>query len=268
MVSPAETGTLLTDRNLLSVSRVCGRDDVQGIVAADFAAGTLLVKSAWVLHDPTTAAQDAAELFRAQAERRGIRVLELEALRGPTDVDPLIAAIRARAPDLVFFSGGPDQAAAFWRRARELGVKARLLGSDGLDSPEFARRAKAAAIGVYYTSVAGPPAILPGARPFVEDFQRRFGRASSAYAAGAYDATAVVLKAVEGAARGGVPSREAVAAAVRRTKHQGVTGEIEFDGRGDRKKALYFVRQVTSVDPDRWSQNKIVKQMTAGPPRT
>src|SRR5262249_35784519 len=162
---------------LLSVSRVCGRDDVQGIVAADFAAGTLLVKSAWVLHDPTTAAQDAAELFRAQAERRGIRVLELEALRGPTDVDPLIAAIRARAPGFVFGGGGPDGAAGCGRRARGRGVRAPLLGPEGLASREFARRAKAAAIGVYYTSVAGPPAILPGARPFVEDFHRRFGRA-------------------------------------------------------------------------------------------
>src|SRR5262249_11433649 len=148
------------------------------------------------------------------------------------------------------------------------GGKGGPLGWVGLDSRDFARRAKAAAIGVYYTSMAGPAETLPGARPFVEDLQRAFGRAPSAYAAEAYDATAVVLKAVEGAARGGVPSREAVAAAVRRTKHQGVTGEIEFDGRGDRKKALYFVRQVVAEDPDKWSQNKVVKQLTAGPSRT
>ena len=77
-----------------------------------------------------------------------------------------------------------------------------------------------------------------------------------------------MLKAIESAARSAVPSREAVAAAIRRTKHQGVTGEIEFDGRGDRKKALYFVRQVAGEDPDRWSQNKVVKQVTAAPPRT
>ena len=48
---------------------------------------------------------------------------------------------------------------------------------------------------------------------------------------------------------------------------QGVTGEIEFDGRGDRKKAVYFVFQVASEDPDRWGQNKVVKQVTAAPPR-
>jgi branched-chain amino acid transport system substrate-binding protein len=267
MVSPAGTATLLTDRNLPGVSRVCGRDDVQGVVAADFAAGTLMVKSAYVVHDGTTAAQDVAELFKGQAERRGVKLLGLEALRWP-DVDPLVAAIRARPPDLVFWSGRVDQAAAFWRRAREQGVKARLLGSDGLDSPAFARIAGAAAVGAYYTSVVGPPGSLAGARPFVEEFQRRFGRAAGPYAAEAYDAAAVVLRAIEIVARSGVPGREAVAAAIRRTRHQGVTGEVEFDGRGDRKKALYFVRQVAGEDPGKWSQNKVVKQMMAGPPRT
>jgi branched-chain amino acid transport system substrate-binding protein len=268
MVSPAGTGTLLTDRNLSSVSRVCGRDDVQGLVAADFAAGTLTSKSVYVVHDGTTAAQDVAELFRTQAERRGVKVFGYEALRGPADVDPLVAAIKARPPDLVFFSGRYDLAAPFWRRAHEQGVKARLFGSDGLDVPAFARMAGPAAIGAYYTTAAGPPAALPGARPFVEDFQQRFGRVPGVYAAEAYDATAIVLKAIESAARSAVPSREAVAAAIRRTKHQGVTGEIEFDGRGDRKKALYFVRQVAGEDPDRWSQNRLVKQVTAAPPRT
>jgi branched-chain amino acid transport system substrate-binding protein len=91
IVSPAGTGTLLTDRNLPSVSRVCGRDDVQGLVAADFAAGTLMVKTAYVLHDGTTAAQDVVDLFKSQAERRGVKLLGFEALRGPADVDPLVA---------------------------------------------------------------------------------------------------------------------------------------------------------------------------------
>jgi branched-chain amino acid transport system substrate-binding protein len=268
MVSPAGTGTLLTDRNLPGVSRVCGRDDVQGLVAAEFAAGTLMVKSVYVLHDGTTAAQDVAELFKTQGERRGLKVLGLEGVHGPADVDPLVAAVRARPPDLVFFSGRADQAAPFWRRAHEQGVRARLLGADGLDSPDFARMAGAAAVGTYYTSAVAPPASMPGAPPFVEDFQRRFGRIPGLYAAEAYDATGIVLRAIESAAKGAAPSREAVAAAVRRTKHQGVTGEIEFDARGDRKRALYFVFKVVSEDPDRWDQNKVVKQLVAAPPRS
>jgi branched-chain amino acid transport system substrate-binding protein len=266
MIAPAGTGTLLTDRNLGTVSRICGRDDVQGTVAAGFAAGTLMAKSAYVLHDGTTAAQDVADLFRVEAERRGLRILGFEGTAERAEFDPVIAPVKARNPDLVFFAGRHDQVAPFWRRAREQGVRARLLGPDSLDSPAFARLAGGAAAGVYYTSPVGPPAAFPGARPFLEDFQRRFGRAPGPHAAEAYDATAVALKAIEGAARTAVPSREAVAAAIRRTKAQGITGEIEFDGRGDRRKALYFVWQVAGEDPDRWGQNRVVKQVLA-PPR-
>src|SRR3990172_3206722 len=37
MISPANTNPVVTDRNYLNVSRVCGRDDVQGVVGAEFA---------------------------------------------------------------------------------------------------------------------------------------------------------------------------------------------------------------------------------------
>jgi branched-chain amino acid transport system substrate-binding protein len=46
MIAPAGTDTLLTDRGLPAVNRIVGRDDVQGTVAAIFAAATLAVKSA------------------------------------------------------------------------------------------------------------------------------------------------------------------------------------------------------------------------------
>src|SRR5437588_12357532 len=39
MISPANTNPTVTDRNLPNVSRVCGRDDVQGVVGSEFAKG-------------------------------------------------------------------------------------------------------------------------------------------------------------------------------------------------------------------------------------
>ena len=59
---------------------------------------------------------------------------------------------------------------------------------------------------------------------------------------------------------------EDVSAAVRKVKHKGITGEIEFDSKGDRQKALYFVLQVASENPEKWGDNKIVKQLTIAAP--
>ncbi len=41
MISPANTNPVVTDRNYPNVNRVCGRDDVQGVVGSEFAHGTL-----------------------------------------------------------------------------------------------------------------------------------------------------------------------------------------------------------------------------------
>jgi branched-chain amino acid transport system substrate-binding protein len=42
---------------------------------------------------------------------------------------------------------------------------------------------------------------------------------------------------------------------------------VEFDEKGDPKKALYFVLQVASEDPAKWGENKEVKRLSiAAPP--
>jgi hypothetical protein len=76
----------------------------------------------------------------------------------------------------------------------------------------------------------------------------------------------VELVALEAAARRGPLTREAVAAAVRQLEHPGVTGEIEFDGKGDRRKAVSSVLQVTGEDPRRWGENRVVRQLVVVPP--
>ena len=267
MISPAGTSPLVTDRGLVNVSRVCGRDDVEGEVGAEFAA-TVKARSVYVLHESTPYGQLVAEAFKAAAERRAIKVIGFEGTEERSSFDVAIAPIKAKGPDLVYFAGHQDQAVAFFREARERGVTAKFLAPDGMDSPGPTRIAGKAVVGMQLTSAAGPASTLPKAKQFVDDFRRRFGMEPGLHAAEAYDATAVALKAIEAVAAGGkAPSRAEVSAAVRRVKLQGVTGDIEFDGRGDRKKAPYFVLQVASDDPERWNENRVVWQTAAGPPR-
>jgi branched-chain amino acid transport system substrate-binding protein len=266
MISPANTNPMITDRHYPNVNRVCGRDDVQGVVGSEFAK-SLGVKSVYVLHDKTTYGQGVAEFFRDDARKKGIAIVGFEGTEEKSNFDPIITPIKARNPDLVYFGGIYDQGAPFLKQAREKGVKAKFMGPDGMDSSDFAKIAGKAAVGMYYTSAAGPASALPKAKQFVDEFKKKFGKNPEPYAAEAYDAAAIALKAVEAVAKGGrTPSREDVAAAIRKVKYSGITGDIEFDAKGDRKKALYFVLQVASDDPAKWGDNKIVKQLTIAPP--
>ena len=106
-----------------------------------------------------------------------------------------------------------------------------------MDSSDLTKIAGKAVVGMNYTSAAGPASALPKAKAFVDDFKKKFSKNPEPYAAEAYDATAIAIKAIEAVAKTGKVSREAVSAAVRKVKLSGITGDIEFDGKGDRQKA-------------------------------
>ena len=265
MISPANTNPTVTDRNLPNVNRVCGRDDVQGVVGSEFAKGQN-AKSVYVIHDKTAYGQGIADFFKLDAEKKGIKVVGFEGTEEKSNFDPILTPVKAKNPDLIYFGGIYDQGAPFFKQAREKGLKSKFMGPDGMDSSDLTKIAGKAVVGMYYTSAAGPASALPKAKSFVDDFKKKFNKNPEPYAAEAYDATAIALKAIEASVKRGKLSREDVAAQVRKVKHAGITGDIEFDGKGDRKKALYFVLQVANEDPAKWGDNKIVKQLTIAPP--
>jgi branched-chain amino acid transport system substrate-binding protein len=183
-----------------------------------------------------------------------------------SNFDPIITPIRAMNPDLIYFGGIYDQAAPFFKQAREKGVKSKFLGPDGMDSSDLVKIAGKAVVGMYYTTAAAP-ASSPQAKQFAEEFKTKFKKNPEPYAAEAYVATAIALKALESATAGGKLSREAVTEAVRKVKYSGMTGVIEFDDKGDPKKASYYVMQVANDDPEKWAENKEAKRLAiAAPP--
>jgi branched-chain amino acid transport system substrate-binding protein len=267
MISPANTNEKITDRGYPNVNRVCGRDDVQGPVGAEFAAQSLKVKSVYVVHDKTTYGQGVAEAFKAEAEKKGVKVIAFEGTEEKSNFDPIITPIKAKNPDLVYFGGIYDQGAPFFKQAREKGVKAKFLGPDGLDSSDLVKIGGKTLVGLYYTTAAAP-STSPQAKKFGDDFKKKFGKNPEPYASESYVATAIALKAIESTVAGGkAPTRATVAAAIRKVKYAGMTGAIEFDDKGDPKKASYYVMQVTSDNPEKWGDNKEAKRLAiAAPP--
>jgi branched-chain amino acid transport system substrate-binding protein len=267
MISPANTNPVVTDRGYKNIFRVCGRDDVQGVVGSEFAHGSLKAKNVYVIHDKTAYGQGVAEFFKADAEKKGMKVVGFEGTEEKSNFDPLITPIKARNPDLIYFGGIYEQAAPFFKQAREKGVKSKFMGPDGLDSSDLTKIAGKAVVGMHYTSVAGPVSVYPQAKQFADEYKKKYVKNPEPFAAQAYDSTAIALKALEAATKGGkAPTRDAVTSAVRDVKHTGITGSVEFDTKGDPRKALYFVLRVASDNPEKWGDNKEVKRLTIAAP--
>ena len=272
-VSPANTNPKVTTRGYLEVNRIVGRDDVQGVVGADFAAAQG-IKSVFVVHDKTAYGQGIAEFFKQESEAKGIQVLGFEGTEEKANFDALLSPIMAANPDMVYFGGMYGQAAILFKQAREKGFAGMFMSDDGFDSSDAAKIAGQTLLdgkGSYYSTVSGPASVYPGTAKFITDFKAKYNSDPQPFAAQGYDSMAICLKAIEDAAKANnndTPAREAVAKAIRALKDfAGITGTFTFNEIGDPIVAKYFVIKVDSADPAAWSSNSIAQTLDIAPPK-
>ena len=268
MIAPAGTDTLLTDRGLPGVNRVSGRDDVQGTAAAIFATTTLAAKSVYVLHDATTAGQDVAKLFRAEAARRGVRILGFEGTDERAEFDPAHRSAQGPGPGSRLLRGSPRAGGAVLAAGARAGREGAPpgLGRLGLAGLRAAGRRRQPWARTTRRSAACPqagPVSPPSAGTSAGDSA---GSPGSSPPGPTTPPPSRSRRSRPPPRAATLPGREAVAAAVRRVKLVGVTGEVELDAKGDRKKAVYSVFQVAGADPERWEQNRVVKQVVVAAP--
>lgn len=263
MVSPANTNPLITTRGYPEVNRIVGRDDVQGVVGAEFANQEMGVTSVYILHDKTAYGQGIAEFFRQKAEELGMSVLGFEGTEEQANFDSVLTPILAANPDLVYFGGMYSQGGLILKQMREKGIMAQFMGPDGVDNQEMATLTGESVVGMYFTTAAGPLSLLPKAEQFIGDYEARFGEQVQPYGAEGFDAMNICLNGIAAAAEangGALPSRAQVAEAVRATAdYDGITGMKTFNEIGDLTVAQYFVKQVSSSDPAEWGAAEVVK---------
>jgi branched-chain amino acid transport system substrate-binding protein len=68
---PASTNPLFTERKLWNVARVCGRDDQQGLVAADYIVKNYKGKNVAILNDKSTYGKGLAEETKKALNKAG-----------------------------------------------------------------------------------------------------------------------------------------------------------------------------------------------------
>ena len=118
-------------------------------------------KTAYVVHDKTSTARAWPSSSRPTRRRRASRCSASRAPRRSRTSTRSSRPIKAKNPDLIYFGGIYDQAAPFFKQAREKGVKAMFMGPDGMDSSDLTKIAGKAVVGMFYTSVGRPGVRCP-----------------------------------------------------------------------------------------------------------
>lgn len=270
VVSPVNTNPKVTDRLLPNVDRICGRDDIQGPAAADFAVQALKAKKIFVLNSKTTYGAGIAQAFVGELTKLGITVpgnanIGTEEL---SNFVSLITQIQAYNPDLIYFGGEYQAIGPFTKQLRERGIKTPILSDDAIESNDYIKTAGAAnSASTYYTTVAGPVSEFPKAAAFAAKFKTTFSKEAEGYAVYSYDCANILLQAILDqikAAGGKKPALEAVAKAVRTIKFDGLTGSVAFDTKGDRTTAEYYIMKYAGTQD--LADNKVFKKITVAAP--
>ncbi len=239
MISPASTNPRLTRQGFTNVFRVCGTDDQQGNVAAEFVLKTLRPKRVAVLHDKSTYGQGLADYFKGAVEGKAQVVFYDGVVQRDPDYKAVLTSMKQKMPDVYFFGGVYPEAGRLVRQAKEIGLAAPMITGDGVYDPTFINIAGKAAEGTYVT-FGKDPAGLSTAKQFMEKYTARFG-APGPYSIYAYDAANIILNAIKAT---GTTDGKQMAAYISKTTFPGAFGDISFDKNGDVTKAPYVVWQV------------------------
>lgn len=242
-ISPSATNPKYTQQGYKSAFRVMANDVQQGKVLGEYAVEKLGAKKIAIIDDRTAYGQGLADEFEKAAKATGAAIVAREYTTDKaTDFRSILTSVKAKRPDLLFYSGMDAQAGPMVAQMKTLAVKAKFLAGDGAQSPEFIKLAGAAADGVIASSPGVPLDKMPGGKGFTERFNAKYGQIQI-YAPYAYDAVMTLVEAMQ-KADSTQPAKYLPELA--RITRQGVTGPIAFDEKGDLKSGpitLYVVKR-------------------------
>ncbi len=239
MISPATTNPQLTQQGFKRVFRVCGTDDQQGRVAAEFVLAKLHPRRVAIIHDKTAYGQGLADYFKKALGDKAEVVYYGGIIQHDPDYKAVLTTIKDNKPDLYFFGGIYPEAGRLVRQAKEIGLNIPMITGDGVFDPTFISIAGKAAEGTYVT-FGKEPAGLASAQSFIQKYKAKYGDPGP-YSIYAYDAVNIILTAI---GQTGTMDGAKVAEYISKTTFHGAFGDISFDKNGDVAKAPYVIWQV------------------------
>lgn len=228
MISPSSTNPAVTQVGDY-IFRVCFIDPFQGDVMAKFAANTLKAKKAAIMLDFNSPySRGLTEFFEASFTKLGGQIVNKQSYtQGDRDYKGQLTAIRSANPDVIYVPGYYGEVGVIAKQAKQLDIKAPLLGGDGWDSTQLWELGGESINGSYISNHYSVDDPSPAIQKFVTDYKARYGNVPDALAALGYDAMRVLADAMKRAGTTQEPQlRDAIAAS---KDFPGVTGNITID---------------------------------------
>ena len=231
-ISGSATNPTYTQQGFKTAFRVMANDVQQGKALGEFAAKQG-AKSVAIVDDRTAYGQGLADEFKKSAEAAGLKVVATEYTNDKaTDFKAILTKIKSKKADLVFFGGMDAQGGPMAKQMKDLGIKAKFLGGDGVCTPEFMKLGGEATEGQYCSLPGMPLEKLAKGPEFKDKFVKKFNAEIQLYSPYVYDAVMVMADSMK---RANSVDPVKYLAEVGKTSYDGVTAKISFDEFGDLK---------------------------------
>lgn len=227
-ISPTSTNpnvTLNADGSTKSyIFRACFIDPFQGLVMAKFATEKGF-KTAFILYDQgNDYVRGLAEAFEKSFTELGGQVLGKETYTGQdTDFSAILAKVAESKAEVLFVPDYYNIISLVGAQAKEKGVTSVMMGGDGWDSADLDL---AAADGGFFSNHYSAQDTRPIVQDWVKNYNTKYGSTPDALATLGYDATNLLLAAIE---RAGVDDPAKVKDALAGISYDAVSGTVTFD---------------------------------------
>ena len=235
-ISPSATNPKYTRQGFKTAFRVVADDTQLGGTLGKYAVETLKGKSIAVIDDRTAYGQGVSEEFEKAVKAAGGKIVGHEFTTDKsTDFNAILTKLKATKPDVLFFGGMDAVAGPMLKQVKQLGIKVKFMGGDGLCTGELAKLA-GDAIGedmVVCAEAGGVDGDFKAPlEKFKADFKTKNGVEVQIYAPYVFDAVQVMAQAMVNA---GSSDPVKYLPEIGKIQYKGMTGPIAFDEKGDIK---------------------------------
>ncbi|KQT55400.1 MULTISPECIES: branched-chain amino acid ABC transporter substrate-binding protein [unclassified Aureimonas] len=229
-ISPASTNPDYTEKRPGEmIYRVCGRDDQQGLVAAEYIAANFKDAKVAVLNDKSAYGKGLADETEKNLKAKGVTPAVVESYTaGEKDYSSLVTKLKQAGVGLVYVGGYHTEAGLLARQMKEQGVKATIMSGDAIVTDEYWAITGDAGEGTLMT-FSPDPRKNPEAAPVVAELDKA-GKTAEGYVLYTY---AAIQAWADAATQAKSTEAEAVNKILATADFKTVIGDLKFDGKGD-----------------------------------
>lgn len=199
MITPGSTNEKVTIEGGEYVFRACFIDPLQGKIGAQFATKNLKAKKIAMLYDVgNDYCVGISKEFKKNFESLGGTIsYEKTYNAGESDFKAFLTEIKELNVDVLYLPDNYSTVGLIAKQAREIGIKAPLLGSDSWSDPGLVEVGGDAVDGAYFTDHLSLKSDNEAIKKFVSNYTAEYKGDPSAFSVLSYDSVYVVAEAIK-----------------------------------------------------------------------